>query len=1092
MIQSGDKVLAPFAGSVGTALLLAILVLTFTPGASAQITGEVRGQIADSTGAVISNASVTLRNVATGESRSQTSNDQGYFAFALLPIGTYEVRAEAAGFRTALTRVEVRSGEISSVRFAMEVGQVTETVTVEAAASKLDLENAQIQTGFVGQAIQELPVARNPNLFAITAPGTAPVSSNNPFLGSGSFNTNGGRGRANNVTVDNITATDISVTGTGGPLGPLNFSEIQEVKFITNNFSAEYGRNASSQLQYITRSGTNDIHGEAYNFLRNDKLNARPFFDRSGKTNVVRYNQFGYVVGGPVLLPGVYNGKNRTFFFTSFEGVKLRGAGATRIAQVPTAAMLAQVTDPTAKALLERYKLPAATGVSGNTGTVEQAAPNITDSWQWAVKGDHNFSEKHRLNARYGSFKSTTASTSLAFVGGNINGFGANSRNDPKQLSVAYTTVVSPTVVNEARFGYGWSAPDFPVQNPDFMGPRITFANAQVASLGTWEGLLQGRNQRTFQWLDQLSVTKGAHNLKFGADVFYYRANSYFDALIRPVISFASWDDFAIGRPLSYQQRFGDSVRANRVWNHFYFFQDDWKVNRKLTLNLGVRVEVAGGPREANGIISTLDSSCREPIGIAGTGPFGCFALGRPAFNTSTNWGPRFGFAYAINEKTVVRGGYGMAYDFIFLNPITNQRFLPPFMPTAVISGAAGFTGGNTFAALVAGNAPIQQETRAQVGQIPQNVRNFGNMSPLIQQNLRNPQVQQFSLGIQRELPYGMVWKGTYVGTAGHYLQRSQNINLTNDPRLIPATSVADETARLATFLDIQTLQAGNAARPSNRIDPRFNVVQLLESSSNSIYNSFQMDISKRYSSGYLWNVAYTYGRSIDDGSDSLGVLVNDGPVQQDPRNNRDNRGVSQFDIQQRLVIVHSWELPFGKGISNGVLRKIVHGWGFSGITSFRSGFPITFISGPRRGVSVLSLIGGGDVRVNATGAFNFNPIPTGREGAPAGTINPDGAQAISAYANSIGLSQPLLGNFGGVGRNSHRLNGERNFDWTFFKNVHVRERMRIQFRAEMYNIFNNTSFLEANRNISNTAFGQYVTVAQDARWMQMALRFVF
>ncbi|MBA3975767.1 MAG: hypothetical protein C0504_16300, partial [Candidatus Solibacter sp.] len=202
---------------------------------SAQITGDLRGTVLDSSGGAVIAAKITLKNTETGESRTMAVSQEGAFSFPLLRIGVYEVRAEATGFRVSTTRAEVKTGEISSIRFVLEVGQVTETVTVTDAVQQLDTENAQIQTSVSGQAIIQLPVARNPNLFALTAPGVAPVSANNPFLGSGSFNSNGGRGRGNNITVDGITATDVSVTGTGGTLNPLNFSSIKEVKVITNN-----------------------------------------------------------------------------------------------------------------------------------------------------------------------------------------------------------------------------------------------------------------------------------------------------------------------------------------------------------------------------------------------------------------------------------------------------------------------------------------------------------------------------------------------------------------------------------------------------------------------------------------------------------------------------------------------------------------------------------------------------------------------------------------------------------------------------------------------------------------------------------------
>src|SRR6266478_6196115 len=236
-----------------------------------QITGGLRGTVSDASGAAVPKTTVTLTNLETRQVRIQAVNERGEFTFELLTVGDYTVKAAAAGFSASETQAQVRTGEESFVAFKLEVGQVSQTVEVSSAVAQIDTENAQLQTSVTGQAIQEIPVNRNPNLFALTSPGVAPVTQNNPFLGSGSFNSNGGRGRGNNITVDGITATDVSVTGTGGPLGPLNFSSIKEVKIITNNFNAEYGRNSSSQVLYITKGGTNDVHGEAYEYLYNDK-----------------------------------------------------------------------------------------------------------------------------------------------------------------------------------------------------------------------------------------------------------------------------------------------------------------------------------------------------------------------------------------------------------------------------------------------------------------------------------------------------------------------------------------------------------------------------------------------------------------------------------------------------------------------------------------------------------------------------------------------------------------------------------------------------------------------------------------------------
>jgi len=1054
---------------------------------AAQITGELRGTVLDSSGAAVLGAKINLRSMETGETRNQVADENGRFSFPLLRVGSYEVRAEKDGFRTSVARASVLTGEIASVRLSLELGQVTETIQVTDAAAVLDTENAQIQTSILGAAIQEIPVARNPNIFATIAPGVAPVSSNNPFLGTGSFNSNGGRGRGNNVMVDGITATDVSVTGTGGTLNPLNFSSIKEVKVITNNFSAEYGRNSGSQLLYITKNGTNELHGELFEYFRNDKLNARPFFDTTGKTNILRRNEFGFALGGPALLPKLFDGRNKAFWYADYQGLKTRGAGATRIARVPTPDQLAAVTDPTARALAQQYSLP-----TSPTGQITTAAPNKTDFWQYALRGDFNLGSRDTIWVRYSQADSVNASSGLTFIGSNLPGFGATSAGKPRQATAAHTHLFGASAVNEFRFGFGQSDSGFPIDTPFKLGPRITFQDGTVNSFGVWEGLPQGREQRTFQFNDNFTLVRGRHNLKFGAEMYYLEADSVFDALFRSVITFANFADFQRGVPAVFQQRFGNSVRENRVKNFFAFAQDDWKVSRNLTLNLGVRMEWAGGPTEKGGLISNLNLDNRTPFGAAGAGPFGQLEIGKPSFKSSDNWAPRLGFAWNVggSSKTVVRGGYGLAYDFIFLNPITNQRFLPPFIVTGVLSGQANFTGTNSLSNLVAGTSQVQRENAALPGRLATNVLNYGAVSPAIDQGIRNPQSHQFNLGIQRE-QLGIVWKFNYVGTKGNFLMRTRDLNLVASP-VAAASSVADETARLAQFQGAFGALNGSPTRVSNRIDPRYNAIGWVDSSANSNYHSFQFEAQKRISQTLLMNFNWTWAKSIDDGSDVLGVLINDSSNQQDPRNNRNNRGPSQFDLRHRAVITHSWEPRWFSGSSNWAMKNLVGNWGFSGITSFRTGFPITLDAGSRRGLGPLTVLGGGaQVRPNVRGVVNFDPRPAGSAGSPSG-LNSDPVQRISAYAESLGLSQPLLGNFGTMGRNVLRLNGERNFDWNIFKNFSVSENVKFQIRGEFYNLFNNTSFQQAQGTITAPDFGQYNVVGQDARTIQLGVRFVF
>ena len=1065
----------------------ATLIVLLASSLSAQITGDLNGAVLDGSGSVVPAAKLTLKSLETGVTRTAGVSADGVFVFNLLKIGMYEVKAEAPGFRSTLTQVEVKTGETGNIQFRLEVGQVTETITVSDAVTRLDTENAQIQRSFTGASIQEIPVNRNPNLFALSAPGVTPVSSNNSFLGSGSFNSNGGRGRGNNIMVDGITATDVSVTGTGGPLGPLNFSAIKEVKIITNNFSAEYGRNASSQVLYITKNGTNELRGEAYYYVQNNVFNARPFFDRTGKTNITKVNTAGWSVGGPVFIPKVVDGRNRVFWHTTYERFWQRGAGATRIARVPTPAQVASITDPTSKALFDQYKVP-----TSPNGQMETAAPNKSDTYQFAIRGDVSLTSRDTLWARYSIFDNKSESTSLTFVGSNLPGFGASSTNHPRQATLAETHVFGASAVNEFRFGFGQSKPNFPIQTPYPLGTRIIFGSAEVTSLGVWEGLPQGREQRTYQYSDNFSMVRGSHNLKFGGEYYNLEADSIFDSFQRPVLTYATFADYARGVPATYQQRFGNSQRANRVKNVFAFAQDDWKVTRTFTVNLGLRMEFAGGPTEANRLISNLNLNNTTSYGAAGTGPFGLLENGKPAFDSNYNWGPRLGFAWSPGKgRTVIRGGYGIAYDFVFLNPITNQRFLPPFIVTGSLSGAASFTGNNSPDKIVAGTAQIQAETKAQVGALAQNVLNFGAISPAIAQNLSNSQVQHWNLGVQREFAH-VVFKASYVGTKGTFLTRTRDINLIASP-LAAATSIADEDARLPQFQAAFAGLSGGATRRSNRIDGRYNTVAYVESSANSIYHSLQLEAQKRWDNGFLFNVAYAYGKAMDDNSDVLGVLVNDSANQQDPRNNRNNSAVSQFDIRQRLSVAYVWEPQFFKRSSNIALRTILGGWGMAGTTGIRSGFPLTLLAGTRLGITdPISILGGGAaMRPNTASAFSLNLKPAGSEGAPFGSSGTAG-RVTSNYAQSLGLTQPFLGGFGTLGRNTNRVNGEVNFDWNLYKNFIITEQVRFQIRAEFYNLFNNTSFQDVARTITQNDFGQYTTVGQNARFMQLGARFIF
>ena len=1059
-----------------------VLTLLFTAGLVAQIAGDVKGIVTDPSGGAIPQAKVTLANSETGETRTQASDSGGRFTFNQLRIGSYSLSVEAPGFRQARAGAQVRSGETADLSLRLEVGIVNEIVEVSDAAAPLNTTNSQMHMSVAGALLAELPVHRDPIQFVLIAPGITPVSANNPFLGEGSYNAHGGRGRANNITVDNITSTDISNTGVGGQqTSTLSFEQIKEVKLITNNFSAEYGRNSSSQLLLVTRNGGNRLHAALFEFVQNNEFNARDWFDRSGGPSVSRFNDFGYGLGGPIW-------PNRTHFYTTYEGNQVRGLGGVRIAQVPTPAMMAAVKDPLSRQLLESYKIPV-----DPSGQIPQAAPNQTRAFQFSFRVDHQLSRRDSLTARYAHYQYEGASPGNTFLSSNLAGFGATATNGPRNFNLGETHVFGTSVVNEARLGYGRSSPSFSPQAA-VLGPRIVFSNGQVDQFGESNIMPQGRVQNTFQASDTLAWVKAAHNVKAGVDVYRYQLNSRADSSVRGTYTFNNWNDFAAGTPVSYTQNFGTSIRGYRVTNQAYFLQDDWRLSRRLTVNLGLRAEPSGSLNEVNHLLSNVDLSCREAVGAAGAGPLGCFTIGKPAYQPRVNWAPRVGFAWSpwADHKTVLRGGFGIAYDFIYLNLITNLRFLPPFNSNAALSGTTAFTGGNTFDSLANGTAPLIQQTLASAGRINPVALNFNALNPgPVDTGLHNPQVLQWNLGIERELRRDLIVKASYVGTKSNYLQRTRFMNPIQG--VVPATSLADESARLAGYNVLMAASNGSAVRPSNRYDPRFNDFRYVDSSANSNYHAFELLAQKVFAHGYAVQAAYTRSKSIDDISDALGVLINDSSAQQDPGNNRNNRAVSQFDLPQRLAIAHVWELPFGRSLSHPAMRRLLAGWSFAGIASFRAGFPVTVTTGPRLGFLAPTLSGQASdiIRPNITGPVRFDPKPAGSPGTPSG-LNNDPVQKISAYAAALGLSQPLLGNFGALGRNALRLNSERQFDWNIFKKTRITEKTTLELRGEFYNIFNNHAFQDVQRSISSAAFGQYTTTSQNARTLQLGARLEF
>ncbi|HEX2663549.1 MAG TPA: carboxypeptidase regulatory-like domain-containing protein [Candidatus Acidoferrum sp.] len=1047
----------------------------------ADLTGDIQGTVLDAANAGVPDAKVTIKNLQTGATRTVLTNQAGEFSAPQLEIGKYRVSIEKAGFKLYSEDAVVKSGEKTRIDAQMQVGALTETIMVESGAEpSLDVATAQVSDSISGQEALELPnLARDPVLYATLSPGMVPVSANNPFLGMGSFDANGSRGRANNITLDGVTASDISTTGESG--AAFVQDSVAEVKIITNNFDAEFGRNSGSQVQIITKSGTNSYHGSAYEYYQGSGLgDARGYFTPTnpngtpGPVPKLVQNQGGGDIGGPLY-------KNHTFIYGQGEVDRTRGAGAAVVANVLTPAQVAGITNPTSLALFNSNG-----AFSSPTGSLNESSANLLNGDTWVVRLDQNLrGGKDQLFVKYGQSPSQSISPSLTFIGTNLPGFGASNTVTPRDITVGYAATITSSLINNFRFGFGRSNPAFPANSPYKQTAQVVFLDG-TSSFGESDIIPQGRTQNTFQYLDTVSWTKGRHTIKVGADFNRYQAPSFFDALKDGVMVFADVAAFQSGTPSFFQQFIGNTHLHNFAFDAFSFVQDDYRLTPTLTLNLGFRLESSGGVSEGKNQMSNLDPNNHTPLGALGTGALGGVDLGGDAFHRNWNPAPRIGVAWNPSRgKLVFRAGYGIAYDFIYQNPITNLRFSPPFVNIVTVVGS-GISGSNSYANLVAGTSGAQASAQAAIGKFDPTQSDFGAFSP-VDQNLNNPRNQQWDAGLEYQVMSDLVLKATYVGNHNDHLQVSMPINLVA-PSNIPAppVSVADQNARMSQFLNTFNNEVGGAFGPlNNLVDPRFDGVTQVQSTGTSDYHSLQLEGIRRFKNGLTFDVNYTWAHTLDDISDALGVLINDSALPLDASKPISfQRANSEFDIRQRLVMSYNYQIPFTKRF-HGWKKYLLDGWSQSGIFSTQTGLPTTVYAAPINGITDLLLNGtnngGASVNTAVDGdATQLHPVPF---------------FANYTVPASLPVSEPLLEHNGTSGRNHLRLDGITDYDAAFSKQFKFTEGKYLQIRWETFNVLNHPNFAGYINTFGTGAgsqFNTYTTTSTNARQMQLSGRFIF
>ncbi len=1072
--------------------ILGVAFVAMTIGASAiygqYTTGTVQGTIFDPTGAVVPNATVVLQSLETNATRTFNAGNDGIYYFAAVPPGRYELTVEASGFSKAAAQFDAVASQTitQDIKLALRGTNATVEVNAQAAAAELDKTDAQLSTNRDAIEVNDLPTQHSTTGLVTYAPGVQPMY--NPRGGSlvklsgaqtGQISANGARAEYGNSELDFTDANDWEFGGFALGTTPVP-DFIEEFKVLTSNVAAEYGIKSGGEIMMITKSGTNNWHGEMDDYIQNDFFNARNYNDVTGKAARTDINNYGFSTGGALI-------RNKLFFFGGWHQNRNIGAGATYQAALPTASAVATVTDPGIKSIIQTY-LPTPTQPTSNPNVgifpVNYASPG--KGYQFLMRGDYNFSDTSSLAIRY--FQST-ANTVLPYVGSLVGlaNEGALITSQARNANIAHTWQIKPTVVNQFRVAYARSLGFLP---PQMQTPGPYFTITGLLTFGEYGGFPQGRIFNVYQANDVLSVVRGKHQLKAGFDARVIQDNSYNTGtgqfFTRGYFVFPSEAAFLSAQPSSYSQLFGPSVEPFRTKLFSAFAQDDYRISTNLTLNLGLRWEYQGAIDTAGGHFSLLNTNVPGAIGAAGTGPLGSFVVGNPIIHSNPlNLAPRFGFAWNPRAgKLVVRGGYGIYYNSFDFTPLADQgRTSPPIAYNAVLTS---FTGGNTISALLAGNSPFQQQWQAQAASGTfGNLTNFGSITTT-NPHLRNPYLQQYDLSVEYQLPGAMVASAGYVGSKGTHLGVFLPINsfLPSD-RPAPATSVADETARLSQFRAAYAQEGSGALR----LDPRFSQVNLITDAGNSNYNSLQLSLRKSFSQGLMMQASYTWSKSIDDESTAYptqdylgdGIPQNVGILSQ-------SRALSNFDIPQRFLLTAIYRLPFFKNRTDLLSRIVLNGWDLDIAEVYESGVPINVFSGPVLGISDVNLDG------NITGgAAADNTLANCSAGG--------GLSLPSSFSSKYTFSQPLLGNNGTCGRNIARQPGLENLNAALTKNVLLTEKgwwnsgpWNLQLRWEVYNVLNNPSFYVASVNnlyVSNpTTFGLLTALPQ--RKMEMAVRILW
>jgi len=1037
--------------------------------AFAQGTGTIAGTVSDPTGAAVPNATVTATLEERATTRTAPVNAEGQYVLTLLPVGTYTIRVEAAGFKTFSQQgIGLTSNQNVRVDAKLEVGSVSESIQITAEAPLVDSRSSQVGTLIDSRRVLELPTnGRNIIALAGLLPGAAQISAPQSFTGDRSGPTISISGSRNNQNLFLFDGAQFNAVFRNTGLNYPPPDALQEVKVLTNSFGAEYGRNAGAVFNVVTKSGTNELHGSAWEFLRNQKLNARNFFAPSQKPQLIQ-NQFGAAAGGPLR-------RDKLFLFGSYEGLRIRPASLGTSAFPLTAAERTgdfsaskAIKDPLTGQPFAGNLIPAsridavAKKVMGSDlmplpnrpdGQLVTTFPLPQDNNTFLVRGDYN-AGKHTIDGRYNYNKAIQRDTS-----GNVPTYLPLDRTALVQsVTLGDTFSVRPNLLNQARVSFNRLFTTIKNLNPlnmqdlgatfPVLGPKIppVFAISGRITLGNNSSVDAISVNQSFQFDESINWTRGRHTVKAGFEILKlrYLNRSYYDTMgnfsFSGILTGDPAADFVLGRAVTMTVSSPVLEQAGNQFNTYYFAQDDWRVHARLTLNLGLRYELPlpwVHPQDFWGTLYPGQQSQvikSAPVGMVFPGDPG---VPRGIIQTDkNNFAPRIGFAWDPfgNGRTSVRGAYGFFYETINADVIQNT--IQPYRYSFTINQPYSLVDPLRGQAAI----PLVVNLKDPV---------FTGTPELFypDSGMRTPYVQHFNLNVQREIVRDLAIQVGYVGKIGRKLL----MGLSSNPAIYGPGATA-----------------GNINQ--RRLLKGFGNNSVISSEANSSYNALQVEVNKRFSHGFSLQGAYTFSRSLDQASNNaLGAAV------PNVFNLRTQWALSDFYAKHIAAGSWIWDLPKLTG-QHPLLRSAAGGWQVNGLVSMRTGVPVNITSG---------------ADIALSGTPNQRPDVAGNPKLPGDRSRND---KILAWFDRNAFAQPVSGTLGNAGRNVLLGPPSVNTNLGAFKNFALpgREGLRLQFRSEFFNVFNSVNLGNPTSALSaGTRMGR-ITSAADGRVIQFALKALF